>query len=98
MQYELSIEADKDLENIFDYTLQEFGSNQAMEYVSSFENTSEKVCWNPEIGRRRVEIRLYLGSIVKESHVVFYRLLDNRIRIVRIFHGSMDLPQRFRDD
>ena len=47
---------------------------------------------NPKSGRERFEIRMGLRSIVQNSHVIFYRILKDRIRIVRILHGSRDLP------
>ncbi|WP_187411341.1 type II toxin-antitoxin system RelE/ParE family toxin [Saccharophagus sp. K07] len=46
---------------------------------------------HPEIGWKRSEIRAGLYSLRYQSHVVFYRLLQTRIRIVRIFHQSRDL-------
>jgi len=91
MLYELSPEADQDLEEIFDYTERAFGFNQAVEYLSGFDGVFTKLVNNPELGKEREEIREGLRSLLKEKHVVFYRILDNRIRIVRILHGSRDL-------
>ena len=90
--YELSAEADKDIEDIFDYTAEEFGLDQAVTYVNAFDHVFADLLDNPELGRRRPEIRQGLRSIAKESHTVFYRILKDRIRIVRILHGSRDLP------
>ena len=95
--YELSPESDNDLDGIFDYTAREFGIDKAVQYVSDFDDIFEQLVKNPEIGRERKEIRRGLRSIVKESHVVFYRVLKDRIRIVRILHGSRDLPQFLSD-
>ncbi len=95
--YELSPESDNDLDGIFDYTEREFGIDKAVQYVSDFDDIFEQLVKNPEIGRERKEIRRGLRSIVKESHVVFYRVLKDRIRIVRILHGSRDLPQFLSD-
>jgi toxin ParE1/3/4 len=92
----LSKAADADLEDIFDFTLEEFGLDQAISYVSGFDNTFETISENPDIGRERKEIRKDLRSLSKDKHVVFYRVLDNHIRVVRILHGSRDLP-RFLD-
>ena len=97
MQYELSAEADEDLEEIFDYTYHEFGAKQAVKYVTFFEGIFESILQNPEIGRERNEIRLGLRSFIKESHVVFYRIIKDKIRIIRILHGAVDLPRHFRD-
>lgn len=41
--YELSAEAVADLEEIFDYTEHEFGIDQAVRYVSAFEDAFEQM-------------------------------------------------------
>lgn len=56
------------------------------------------LCNTPLKGRARPEIREGLRSHIQESHIVFYRLIKDRIRIVRILHGSRDLPQNFKND
>lgn len=91
LSYELSQEADKDLEDIFDYTVDKFGLDQAIAYVSGFEDVFINLTDNPELGHTRGEIREDLRSLVKESHVIFYRILKGRIRIVRILHCSRDV-------
>lgn len=93
--YRLSREADRDLEDIFDYTVREFGINQAIAYVSGFEEVFISLTANPELGRKRDEIRNGLRSIVKGSHTIFYRVLRSHIRIVRILHGSRDIIKFF---
>ena len=89
--YELSPEADSDIENIFDYTVKEFGLEQAVSYTSQLDKAFAQILSNPKSGRERAEIRKGLRSIVQNSHVIFYRILKDRIRIVRILHGSRDL-------
>ncbi len=56
-----------------------------------FDDLFGKLVSSPELGKEREEIRKGLRSLLKEKHVVFYRILGNRIRIVRILHGSRDL-------
>jgi toxin ParE1/3/4 len=93
--YRLSLAADKDLEDIFDYTSDEFSSNQAVKYLSELESLFQEFCRNPEIGKRRNEIKLDLRSFPYQSHIVFYRILPDFIRIVRVLHGSRDIPRFF---
>lgn len=93
--YQLSTAADYDLEEIFDYTLGEFGLDQAIKYVSEFESLFEQLVKNPEIGKARNEIKLGLKSFPKASHIVFYRILQDHIWIVRILHGSRDILKFF---
>lgn len=91
--YELSPEADTDLEDIFDYTESEYGLEQAVSYLTGFDEVFEGLLDNPKLGRKRWDIRPGLRSIGKGSHLIFYRILKDRIRIVRILHGGCDLPK-----
>lgn len=94
--YELSEASEIDLGDIFDYTLSEFGIEQAEKYTLEFEIDFGELTRYPELGIKRDEIKPGLRSILKESHVIFYRILDDRIRIVRILHQRKDL-QQFRE-
>jgi len=89
----LSEAADADLEDIFDYTLEELGLDQAVSYVSEFDDTFETISENPKIGRKRTEIREKLRSLARDKYVIFYRILNDHVRIVRILHGTRDLPK-----
>ena len=93
--YELSEAADFDLDAIFDYTEIEHGFNQAVKYLLALETVFNSLVVNPEIGRKRQEIKEALYSIVEQEHIIFYRILKNHIRIVRVLHGSRDLPKYF---
>ena len=93
--YILSEIADKDLEEIFDYTFDEFGFDQAEKYLLEFEEIFQNLIINPQIGKKRDEIKQGLYSFPKDYHIIFYRILDNHIRIVRVLHGSRDVPKYF---
>lgn len=93
--YILSEIADKDLEDIFDYTFDEFGFNQAEKYLLEIEEIFQHLIVNPQIGKKRDEIKQGLYSFPKDNHIIFYRILDDHIRVVRVLHGSRDLPKYF---
>ena len=93
--YILSEIADKDLEDIFDYTLDEFGFDQAEKYLLEIEEIFQNLIINPQIEKKRDEIKLGLYSFPKDNHIIFYRILDNHIRIVRVLHGSRDISKYF---
>jgi len=93
--YELSKEADFDIDAIFDYTEREHSFNQAINYLLSLESVFESLVINPEIGRKRNEIKRELFSITEKEHVIFYRILKDNIRIVRVLHCSKDIPKQF---
>jgi len=91
--YRLSKEADHDLDDIFDYTEVEFGFEQAITYLSDLDTVFESLVKNPVIGRKRNELRFGLYSIVEQEHTIFYRIIDDYIRIVRVLHGHKDIPR-----
>ncbi|MFL9835757.1 type II toxin-antitoxin system RelE/ParE family toxin [Chryseobacterium terrae] len=93
--YILSEIADKDLEDIFDYTFDEFGFDQAEKYLLEIEEIFQALIKNPELGKARNEIKQGLYSFPKDNHVIFYRILGDYIRIVRVLHGSRDTPKYF---
>lgn len=95
LNYVLSKDADLDLEEIFDYTETEYGFNHAVTYLTDLEKVFESLVFQPEIGRQRNEIKKGLFSITEQEHTIFYRILDNNTRIVRVLHGSRDLPRNF---
>jgi toxin ParE1/3/4 len=93
--YQLSADADRDIEAIFDYTEAKFGFGQAVIYASEFEALFTLLLNNPEMGRHRPDIREHLYSLTHKAHIVFYRIMQDHIRIVRVLHGSRDLPRFF---
>lgn len=93
--YILSEIADKDLEGIFDYTFDEFGFDQAEKDLLEIEEIFQNLIINPQIEKKRDEIKLGLYSFPKDNHIIFYRILDNHIRVVRVLHGSQDIPKYF---
>ncbi len=93
--YVLSEIADEDLEDIFDYTTTEFGLEQAEKYLNEIEDVFQNLLLNPELGKTRNEIKEGLYSFPKDNHIIFYRILENNIRIVRVLHGSRDIPKYF---
>jgi toxin ParE1/3/4 len=93
--YKLSAEADFDLEAIFDYTEHRYGFNQAVKYLNDLDILFEQLISNPLIGRKRIELKLSLYSIAEQEHIIFYRIMENHIRIVRVLHGSKDIPNHF---
>lgn len=94
--YQLSKTAEKDLEFIFDYTHQKFGLDQAILDVFSYAEVFTLIAQNPKLGIDRNEIKKGLKSFVYKSHVVFYRVMKTKISIVRVLHGSRDLPRHLK--
>lgn len=86
--YFLSDEAENDVEDIFDFGKYKFGYNQAIKYLDGLELQFELIARNPKIGKLRDEIRPGLMSFPYISHVILYRIIEKRIRIMRILYSG----------
>lgn len=89
--YHLSIAAEQDIGEIYDYGVYRFGMYQAVKYLMELDLVFTQIVKNPEPRKKRDEIKVGLRSLPKNSHVIFYRSLEDSIRIVRVLHGSRDL-------
>lgn len=82
-------EADSDLEDIFDYSVEQFGFARAEQYMVNIEQTFKELAANPKLGRRfDPDINHYLQYPVG-SHCIFYAPTDNGVEIFRILHKNM---------
>lgn len=88
--YFLSAEAKYDLDDIFDFGKFKFGYNQATKYLVGLESHFESIAQNPNIGKSRDEILLGLISFPYISHIIFYRIIGKRIRIVRVLYKGRE--------
>jgi toxin ParE1/3/4 len=48
---------------------------------------------NPSAGRAREELTPRLRSFVVGNYLIFYRPTENGIIVIRVLHGSRDLPE-----
>ncbi len=63
----------------------------AARYASEFEQKGHPLAQFPEIGRGRPEIAPNLRGTLVQPYVIFYRIEDDVVQILRILHGRMDL-------
>ena len=99
MKYQISKQAEIDLENIWLYTFEEWSIEQADYYFDLIMNEIEYISENPKSGKDYNEIRKgYFRSRVK-SHFIFYRInfKEENIEIIRILHQQMDIESHIND-
>jgi toxin ParE1/3/4 len=93
-RYVLSPAARADLEEIWDYTCQRWGDDQAEEYVREIQRAIERVMDNPMIGRACDELRAGYRKHAVGSHTLYYRIVGGDvINVVRILHQRMDVDR-----
>lgn len=91
----LSRRAASDLAEIADYTIAEFGIDQARRYRDQFQACFRSLLDNPQLGRSAEEVAPGLRRIRQQAHVVFYRVERDGLLIVRVLHHSMDFEREF---
>ena len=96
MEYILSVEASQDIENILDYFLQR-NIDAGEKFVKDFNNKCFNIAKFPKIGRSYSNIDSVLRGMPIDGYIIFYRLLENSIVIVRVVSGYRDIESLFLD-
>ena len=86
----LTPRAQRDLDEIWNYTEAKWGAAQAGVYTGQLWQAIETVAAYPAAGRACDDIRATYRKYAVGSHVVFYRTGDGGVDIVRILHRRMD--------
>lgn len=81
--------ADSDLEDIFDYSVEQFGFARAERYLYDIEQVFKDLAANPKLGRRFDPDINHYFQYPEESHCVFYAPIDAGVEIFRVLHKSM---------
>lgn len=87
-----------DLELIWDYIAKEAGAETAGDYIDELVRTVQSIANFPRMGRRRDELRQGWRSVVENPYVIFYREIENGIELMRIIHGSRDIPKALAEE
>jgi len=97
-RYTLRQLAENDLEQIWLYTLQEWGIGQADKYIRTMISRFEWLSENSQMGKRRKDIKPGYYSFPEGSHVIFYTLTGYGIDIIGIPHQRMDVIGHLEDN
>lgn len=100
----LSIHAERDLANIFEYTLERWGERQFERYRQLLAVALDQLTMDPRPPHSRAREDLFPGcrSVNAGRHVALYRVGEPAIEVARILHQSMDwlrhIPPEFAED
>ncbi len=104
--YRFYLTADKRQDDIWDYTLKEWGEQQAEKYIIGLHAhvnklANNKLLWqslpNNLLTPQDLSLPVYFSHYSK--HYLFFReLSDGMIGIMTILHETMDIPVRLRED
>ena len=92
-EYRLSPKARRDLEEIWLYTLTEWGFEQANRYTDEFTAAFAALAEQPQIAGRCDHIRTGYRRLRVGRHTIYFRIAQFGIVVIRILHDRM-LPAR----
>jgi toxin ParE1/3/4 len=82
-----------DLEEIWDYTVRMWDEDQAERYLRLLNVGFIDLTIHPHLGRSCDAIRQGYRVFRLGSHVIFYRVINDNIEVVRVLHQSMDFER-----
>ena len=89
--FKITKAAVKDLEDIWTFTKKTWTEKQADRYYQLIVDEIQFIVKNPYLGIQYEKIRAgYRASKVK-AHLIFYKLNNNQVEIIRILHVRMNL-------
>jgi toxin ParE1/3/4 len=93
--YRLAPQAERDLEEIWLYTFENWSAEQADRYHNQIMAAVEGLAGGSKQGRAIDDIRPGYRKLAVASHFLFYRIADaGMIDIIRILHQRMDAASR----
>lgn len=88
--YRLTPAAELDLERIWRYSAESWGTDQADRYIDVLVQGFDSISEAPKAAPKCDYIRSGYGRQAVERHVIYYRLGDSGLVVVRILHDRMD--------
>jgi toxin ParE1/3/4 len=89
-EYRLTPAAQRDLDEIFDYTVREWGLEQAVAYTAVIEKACVRLAKAPDLPQDCGYIRAGYRRAVVNRYSIYFRVEDYGVAVVRILHQYMD--------
>lgn len=96
--YFLTKAAERDLIDIFVYTLDEWGEDQVYIYKRQLESRFEAILLFPDIGRKHPKLPSDIYYLVEGKHYIFYKKVKSDIEVLRLLHHRMDILTNLSDE
>jgi toxin ParE1/3/4 len=87
--------ADQDLLDIWAYYASEASEDVADNIVEQIVAVARRVHGLPMSGRPRHDLQAGLRAVLAQPYVIFYRMTDADVEIVRVLHGRRDIAAEF---
>jgi toxin ParE1/3/4 len=93
-EFRLSPAAESDLDGIFDYTVHNWGLDQAKRYTDDIRDACQRLADAPHRAQRCDHIRTGYRRRTAGKHIIYFKQTPYGIVIVRILHHKMDTQSR----
>ena len=81
------------LEDIWTYTVEHWGADQADRYTDLLAAAFAELAQSPKIAPACDHIRPGYRRRCVERHMIYFRITDYGIAVIRILHDRMDAPR-----
>ncbi len=97
LPYVITKKAISDLEEIWLYTVEKWSIEQADRYYNLIFDEIDFVCKNPLTTKQMGDIRKNYRAAKVKSHLIFFKVENDIVKIVRILHERMDIKSKLDD-
>ena len=97
LKLSLTPKAESDLVEIWVYTCDEWGLDQADTYLDQLEEGMKQLIHHPSLGADYAHVLPGYRRLQVEHHAVFCKVLEAELLVVRVLHEGMDAPARLLD-
>ena len=95
-RYLLNVLASRDLEEIADY-FESTNLEAGERFFREFNRKCQQLIAFPNSGKSYAEIRPNLRGLSFSGYIIFYRILDDDVEILRVLSGRRNFPDFFKD-
>lgn len=89
-EYRLTPAAERDLESIWNYTVRQWGVEQADRYIDLLTEAFAGLADSPKTAPSCEYIRPGYRRWGVERHMIYFRVTDYGIAVIRVLHDRMD--------
>ncbi len=91
-----SRQAARDIDEITAFSVAEFGSEVANDYLTGLELACELLREFPEMAAIYPRVNPEMRCLIYRSHRIFYRADEEQVLVVRVLHHARDVSQAMK--
>lgn len=98
MAFQLTLEAERDVVELYEFGTLRYGLAQATHYASGLREQFHFISQFPRSARERREARPPVRIFPYVSHIIAYRVENEDVLVVRVLHHSADWMDELTED